>query len=113
MGAEPQKFRTFNVFAAELLHDLRREHSWRKSSPEDGVELVIEAADAHLAEVPVRVDDGLPHDLAFGLATQRDGRAFALFKDDAGVGDADANLERKNQAIVKVINHKSSVIGPA
>ena len=74
---------------------------------------MIEAADAHLAEVPVRVDDGLPHDLAFGLAAQRDGRAFALFEDDAGVGDADANLERKNQAIVKVINHKSSVIGPA
>ena len=80
------------MFASQLLHDLRREHPGREGSPEDGVELFVETADAHLAEVPVRVDDGLPHNLALGLAAQLDGRAFALFKDDAGVGNADADL---------------------
>jgi hypothetical protein len=63
-----------------------------KSSPEDSVELGVETTDAHLAEVPVRVDDGLPHNFALGLAAELDGGTFALLKDDGGVWDADANL---------------------
>ena len=80
------------MLASQLLHDFRRKHPGRKSSPEDGVELVIQAADAHLAEVPVGVDDGLSDDLALGLAAQRDGRALGLLEDDARVGQADTNL---------------------
>ena len=54
---------TLDVLAAELLHDLGREDPRREGAPEDGVELGVEAADAHLAEVPVRIDDGLADDL--------------------------------------------------
>ena len=61
------------MFAAELLHDFRREHSRRKSSPKDCIELLIQTTDAHLAEVPVRIDNRLPHDLALRLATELDG----------------------------------------
>jgi hypothetical protein len=83
---------TFDVLAAQLLHDFRWEHPGCKGAPEDGVELLVEAADAHLAEVPVRIDDGLPHDLAFRLAAQLEGRPLGLLEDDARVGQAQADL---------------------
>ena len=51
------------MLAPQLLHDLGREDARGEGSPEDGVELVVQAADAHLGEVPVRVYDGLPHHL--------------------------------------------------
>ena len=54
---------TFNVFASQLLHDLWREDARGEGPSEDGVELVVQAADPHLGEVPVRVYYGLSHHL--------------------------------------------------
>ena len=41
----------------ELLDDLRREDARGERASEDGRELGVQAADAELLEVPVRVDD--------------------------------------------------------
>ena len=43
----------------ELRHDLGRENTRGESSPENGRELFVQTANAHLVEVPVRVDDRL------------------------------------------------------
>ena len=40
----------------ELRHDLGRENTRGESSPENGRELFVQTANAHLVEVPVRVD---------------------------------------------------------
>ena len=41
----------------ELLDDFRREDAGGECPAEDSVELLVEAADAHLVEVPVRIDE--------------------------------------------------------
>ena len=41
----------------ELFNDFRREDAGGECSAEYGVELLVEAADAHLVEVPVRIDE--------------------------------------------------------
>ena len=45
------------MLATKLVHDLRRENSWGKGSSEDRIELGVQPSDAHLREVPVRIDD--------------------------------------------------------
>ena len=54
---------TFDVFASQLLHNLRREDARGEGPSEDSVELVVQAANPHLCEVPVWIDDGLPYHL--------------------------------------------------
>eukprot|EP01136_Pigoraptor_vietnamica_P001185 Opistho-1_new@27482 len=47
-----------DVRDAELLEELRGEHTRRKRAAENVAELRVEATDAHLLKVPVRVDNG-------------------------------------------------------
>ena len=86
---------TFDVVASQLLHDFRRKHSGGEGSSEDRVELLIQTADAHLGEVPVRIDDRLTDDLALRLSAKLDGGGIGLLEDDAGVGQADADLKNR------------------
>ena len=90
---------TFDVVASQLLHDFRRKHSGGEGSSEDRVELLIQTTDAHLGEVPVRIDDRLPDDLALRLSAELDGGGIGLLEDDAGVGQADADLKNRKRNI--------------
>ena len=54
--------------------------------PEYSVELCVQAPDAHLAEVPVRVDNLGPLHLALALAGEVEAAALRLLEADAGVG---------------------------
>ena len=48
---------TLDMFTTQLLNDLRRKDSGGKSSPKNGIELVIQTANAHLGKIPIRIDD--------------------------------------------------------
>ena len=54
---------TLDVLAPQLLHDLWWEYPGSKGTAEYGVELSVQASNAHLAKVPIWVDDGLPDHL--------------------------------------------------
>ncbi len=71
----------FDVLASKLFHDLWWEDPGGKGSSEDCIELSIQSTDAHLAEVPIWVDDALTLHFALGLASQEDRGAFSLLKD--------------------------------
>ena len=54
--------------------------------PEYSIELRVQTSDAHLAEVPVRVDDLCPLHFALALAGQVHGAALHLAPLNGGVG---------------------------
>merc|ERR1719318_334400 len=62
----------------QLLHYLGREHTGGKSSPEDGIKLLIQSTNTHLGKVPVRVDDGLSLHLPLALSSQLHGGTLCL-----------------------------------
>lgn len=51
----------------QLFNNFWREHARGESSAEDCVEFVVQTTDAHLAEIPVRIDNGLTRLLAVGM----------------------------------------------
>ena len=48
-----------DVLDAQLLHERGREDARRKGAAEDGAELVVETANAHVLELEVRLQDGV------------------------------------------------------
>ena len=58
-----------------------------KSSSEDGVELLVQPLNAHGAEVPVGVNDGLSLHLCPGLAREPDVGFLRLVPDDRRNGE--------------------------
>ena len=79
------------MLAAELLHNLWRENAGGESSPEDSIELGVQATDSHLGEVPVRVNDALPLDFALALAREEDRGPLSLLEGHGRVREAEAD----------------------
>ena len=63
-----------NVLHSHLFHYVRREHSGGKCTPKNVRELLVQASNTHLLEVPVRTNECSVGGVSYSTSNQLNGR---------------------------------------